>query len=137
MNLLSTLLCLISFLLPMARASKDRENNARIVYYSSKEFDVFTELIPAANNSTTTVAKNSLFNAPLRDIHNPSTILGLITISQSNMLRFGYNVQNFVDTFHFLDSKYPGGSSITVMSSYASKSTCKLDIYTYLIILIL
>ena len=96
------------------------------------------QLIPAANNSTTTtVAKNSLFNAPLRDIHNPSTILGLITISQSNMLRFGYNVQNFVDTFHFLDSKYPGGSSITIMSSYASKSTCKLDIYTYLIILIL
>lgn len=119
MAISTAFLLLLSFLVvTLVLCSK-----TRVVTYSSTEFDVFSELLSATGSATTTSAKNSLFNAPLRDMHDPANVVGLITISQSNMLRLGYNVQDFVDSFHFYDSRYPGGSSLTIMSSFTSRST--------------
>lgn len=116
MNILS------SFLLPIVPIVVFGVSKTRVVTYSSTEFDVFSELVTGSGSSSTPTAKSSLFNAPLRDAHDSTNIVGLLTVRQSNMLRLGYNVQDFIDTFHFND-KNTGGSSLTIMSSFSSKNT--------------
>ena len=92
--------------------------------YSSKEFDIFyNDDAPQSITSTYKVAaRTSILTAPLRDFHNASKIVGLWTVREFNALRNSYNIQDYVTTYHFFDKKYPGGSSLIIMSSYFSIS---------------
>ena len=92
--------------------------------YSSKEFDIFyNDDAPQSITSTHKVAaRTSILTAPLRDFYNTSKVVGLWTAREFNALRYSYDIQDYVATYHFFDKKYPGGSSLIIMSSYFSLS---------------
>ena len=92
--------------------------------YLTSEKDVYyhNEIPQAISSSKLTGSKYVYKTAPLRDYYNNTKVIGIWSVREFRSLRDSYTIGDYEATYHFFDSKFPGGSSLTRTIPYISVS---------------
>ena len=89
---------------------------------SEKDIYYHDEIPQTITSKKLTGARYMFISAPLKDFYNQTKVVGIFTSREFTSLRDSYNIRDYVTTFHFFDSKFPGGSSLTRILPYISVS---------------